>query len=98
MTSGRRSIDRLTCPVIFFQSEDDKTVPPNQAQTMVEAMAARGLPVAYYSFAGEGHGFRKAETLRRALELEPIFMAACLASPRRARERVTIANMPARAD
>ncbi|MGH6853345.1 MAG: alpha/beta hydrolase family protein, partial [Methylocella sp.] len=49
-------IDRLACPVIFFQGEDDKTVPPNQAQTMVEAMTARGLPVAYYSFAGEGHG------------------------------------------
>ncbi|HUZ91251.1 MAG TPA: prolyl oligopeptidase family serine peptidase, partial [Methylocella sp.] len=37
-------VDRLDCPVIFFQGEDDKTVPPNQAQTMVEAMAARGLP------------------------------------------------------
>jgi dipeptidyl aminopeptidase/acylaminoacyl peptidase len=63
-------LDRLSCPVIFFQGEDDKTVPPNQAEAMVEAMKARGLPVAYYSFAGEGHGFRKAETLRRALELE----------------------------
>ncbi len=63
-------IDRLTCPVIFFQGEDDETVPPNQAHTMVEAIAARGLPVAYYSFVGEGHGFRKAETLRRVLELE----------------------------
>lgn len=63
-------LDRLACPVIFFQGEDDKTVPPNQAQTMVAAMQARRLPVAYYLFAGEGHGFRKAETLRRVLELE----------------------------
>ena len=45
-------------------------MPPNQAQTMVAAMQARGLPVACYLFAGEGHGFRKAETLRRVLELE----------------------------
>ncbi len=37
---------------------------------MVEAIAARGLPVAYYAFEGEGHGFRKAETLRRVLDLE----------------------------
>jgi dipeptidyl aminopeptidase/acylaminoacyl peptidase len=63
-------IDRLTCPLIFFQGLDDKTVPPNQAETMVEAIAARGLPVAYYAFEGEGHGFRKAETIRRVLDLE----------------------------
>jgi len=65
-----KHVDRLSCPAIFFQGEDDKTVPPNQAETMVEAMKARGLPIAYYSFAGEGHGFRKAETLRRILDLE----------------------------
>jgi dipeptidyl aminopeptidase/acylaminoacyl peptidase len=63
-------IDRLSCPVIFFQGLEDKTVPPNQADTMVAAIEARGLPVAYYAFADEGHGFRKAETLRRVLELE----------------------------
>lgn len=63
-------IDRLTCPVIFFQGEDDKTVPPNQAETMVAALEARHLPVSYYLFAGEGHGFRKAETIRRVLDLE----------------------------
>jgi len=89
-------IDRLACPVIFFQGEDDKTVPPNQAETMVEAMTARGLPVAYYSFAGEGHGFRKAETLRRALELELDFYGRVFGfAPPGLRERVTIANMPA---
>jgi len=90
-------IDRLTCPVIFFQGEDDKTVPPNQAQTMVEAMTTRGLPVAYYSFAGEGHGFRKAETLRRTLELELDFYGRVFGfAPPGLSERVEIANMPAR--
>ncbi|MGI8568955.1 MAG: prolyl oligopeptidase family serine peptidase [Methylocella sp.] len=98
---GERSpvnhIDRLACPVIFFQGEDDKTVPPNQAQTMVEAVAARGLPVAYYSFAGEGHGFRKAETLRRALELELDFYGRGFGfTAPGLSERVIIANMPAR--
>ncbi len=92
-------IDRLTCPVIFFQGEDDKTVPPNQAQTMVEAMAARGLPVAHYSFAGEGHGFRKAETLRRALELELDFYGRVFGfTAPGLSERVIIANMPAHED
>ncbi|MGQ0445011.1 MAG: dipeptidyl-peptidase 5 [Beijerinckiaceae bacterium] len=92
-------IDRLACPVIFFQGEDDKTVPPNQAETMVAAMTARGLPVAYYSFAGEGHGFRKAETLRRVLELELDFYGRVFGfSPPGVSERVEIANMPARED
>jgi dipeptidyl aminopeptidase/acylaminoacyl peptidase len=63
-------LDGLDCPVIFFQGLDDKTVPPNQAAAMADAMDAAGLPVAHYTFAGEGHGFRKAETISRVLELE----------------------------
>ena len=90
-------LGRLNCPVIFFQGEDDKTVPPNQAETMVAAMTARGLPVAYYSFAGEGHGFRKAETLRRALELELDFYGRVFGfTAPGLSERVDIVNMPAR--
>jgi dipeptidyl aminopeptidase/acylaminoacyl peptidase len=89
-------VDRLACPAIFFQGEDDKTVPPNQAQTMVEAMAARGLPVAYYSFAGEGHGFRKAETLRRVLQFELDFYGRVFGfTAPGLSEHVEIANMPA---
>ncbi len=89
-------VDRLSCPAIFFQGEDDKTVPPNQAESMVAAMTARGLPVAYYSFAGEGHGFRKAETLRRVLELELDFYGRIFGfSPPGLTERAEIANMPA---
>ncbi|HMF06225.1 MAG TPA: prolyl oligopeptidase family serine peptidase, partial [Methylocella sp.] len=88
-------LDNLSCPVIFFQGEDDKTVPPNQAETMVEAMKARGLPVAYYSFAGEGHGFRKAETLRRALELELDFYGRVFGfTAPGLHERVEITNLP----
>ncbi len=86
-------LDRLACPVIFFQGEDDKTVPPNQAETMVAAMKARALPVAHYLFAGEGHGFRKAETLRRVLELELDFYGRVFGffAPDLS-ERVVIAN------
>lgn len=87
-------LDRLTCPVIFFQGQDDKTVPPNQAETMVAAMAARALPCAYYAFDGEGHGFRKAETLRRVLELELDFYGRVFGfTAPGLSERVVIANM-----
>jgi dipeptidyl aminopeptidase/acylaminoacyl peptidase len=65
--------DGLSCPVIFFQGSDDKVVPPNQAEAMVEALREKGIPVAYIPFEGEGHGFRKAENIRRALEGELSF-------------------------
>ena len=65
--------DRLSCPVIFFQGLDDKVVPPNQAEAMVAALRAKKLPVAYVPFEGEQHGFRRAATLRRALEAELYF-------------------------
>ena len=66
---------RLGCPIIFFQGLDDRVVPPNQAELMVDALDRRGLPVAYLRFEGEGHGFRKAATIRRCLEAELCFYA-----------------------
>ena len=65
--------DQLSCPVIFFQGLEDKVVPPNQAELMVEALRRKGLPVAYVPFEGEQHGFRKAENIRRALDGELYF-------------------------
>jgi dipeptidyl aminopeptidase/acylaminoacyl peptidase len=62
--------DHLNCPVVFLQGLDDKVVPPNQAEAMVEALRRKGLPVAYLAFAGEGHGFRRAETIEQALLAE----------------------------
>ena len=67
--------DRLACPVILFQGLDDKVVPPNQAELMLAALRAKGLPVAYVAFEGEGHGFRKAENIKRALDGELYFYA-----------------------
>jgi dipeptidyl aminopeptidase/acylaminoacyl peptidase len=65
--------DRLACPVIFFQGLEDKVVPPNQAETMVEALRAKGIPVAYLPFDGEQHGFRQAKNIKRALDGELYF-------------------------
>jgi dipeptidyl aminopeptidase/acylaminoacyl peptidase len=65
--------DRLNCPVILFQGLDDKVVPPRQSDEFVAACRAKGLPFAYLTFEGEGHGFRKAETLRRCWEAELYF-------------------------
>jgi dipeptidyl aminopeptidase/acylaminoacyl peptidase len=65
--------DRLNCPMILFQGLEDKVVPPNQAEKMVEAVRTKKLPVAYLTFEGEQHGFRKAENIRRVLEAELYF-------------------------
>jgi len=64
---------QLSCPVIFFQGLEDKVVPPNQAVTMVEALRAKGIPVAYLAFEGEQHGFRQAQNIKRALDGELYF-------------------------
>jgi len=67
--------ERLSKPVIFFQGEEDAIVPPNQAEVMVEALRRKGNAVAYFLFAGEQHGFRKAGTLQRCLDAELYFYA-----------------------
>lgn len=66
-------VERLNAPVIFLQGMEDKVVPPNQAETMVAALKRNGLPVAYIAFVGEQHGFRRSQTLKRALDVELYF-------------------------
>ncbi len=76
----------LSAPVIFFQGAEDKFVPPNQTELMVIALKSRGIPVGYFLFDGEQHGFRKAQNIQRALDAEvflrragPAFGTALLA-------------------
>jgi dipeptidyl aminopeptidase/acylaminoacyl peptidase len=66
------SLDR---PVIFFQGDEDKVVPPSQTETMVEALRRKGVPVTYILFSGEQHGFRKGPNIMRALDAELYFYA-----------------------
>ena len=67
--------EKLACPVVFFQGLEDKIVPPNQAEMMVEALKQKGLPVAYVAFPEEQHGFRQAANIKKALEGEFYFYA-----------------------
>lgn len=69
---------QLACPAIFFQGGEDRVVPPNQAEQMVQALRDKGLPVAHVVFPDEAHGFRKAENIKRALEGELAFFGRIL--------------------
>ena len=88
--------DQVTCPVYFTQGLDDKIVLPGQAQKMVAILRERGIPVAYLEFAGEGHGFRKAENIKRSLDGELYFYSRVFGFPLAgAVELVQIDNLPA---
>ena len=67
--------DGISAPVIFFQGDEDRVVPPNQSESMVEKLREKGLPVGYFLFSGEQHGFRKAGNIKRALDAELYFYA-----------------------
>ena len=71
-------IDAITAPVILFQGEEDKIVPPEQSRRMAEQLKARGIEVAYHLFPGEGHGFRMARTITAVLEAELAFLRRVL--------------------
>jgi dipeptidyl aminopeptidase/acylaminoacyl peptidase len=68
----------IDSPLAVFQGLDDEVVPPNQSAMIVDALRARAIPVVYVTFEGEGHGFRRAPTIRAALDTELAFYTAVL--------------------
>ncbi len=66
--------DRITDAVIVFQGEDDPVVPKEQADSIVAVLRRRGVPHEYHVFPGEGHGWRKPETIERYYALVVDFL------------------------
>ncbi|MFI2437014.1 prolyl oligopeptidase family serine peptidase [Streptomyces sp. NPDC018693] len=62
--------DRITVPFLLLQGLDDVICPAAQSERLLARLAGRRIPHAYLAFEGEGHGFRRADTMRRALEAE----------------------------
>ena len=71
-------VDGIDRPLAVFQGLDDEVVPPAQSEVIVEAVRAKGLPVVYLTFEGEGHGFRQAANIRAALDAELQFYTEVL--------------------
>ncbi len=54
---------KIKRPLAVFQGDKDQVVPKDQSDVMVKALQRNGTPCVYHVYEGEGHGFRKAETL-----------------------------------
>jgi dipeptidyl aminopeptidase/acylaminoacyl peptidase len=65
--------EKLHKPVIFFQGLEDRVVPPAQSEQLYARLKSQGIPTQYFSFPGEGHGFRRANTVQTCLEAELAF-------------------------
>jgi dipeptidyl aminopeptidase/acylaminoacyl peptidase len=71
-------IDGIRAPLILFQGLDDKVVPPEQSRLIADGLRKRGIEVACHEYAGEGHGFRRADTIIAVLEAELAFLQRAL--------------------
>lgn len=87
-------LESMDAALITFQGDEDAAVPPEQSRRIVEAVRARGRPVAYIEFKGEQHGFRQAPNIARALEAELYFLGKVFGfEPADAIEPVAIDNL-----
>lgn len=66
--------EQIDVPVLLLQGEDDRVVPLAQSESIRDALAARGIPHELVVYPGEGHGFRRAETIIDALQRELRFL------------------------
>jgi dipeptidyl aminopeptidase/acylaminoacyl peptidase len=89
------SADHIQCPVIFFQGAEDRVVPASQSEIMVETLKEKGIPVAYMLYPGEQHGFRRAENIKRTMELEQWFYGQIFGFPVEGIDGIEIFNFPA---
>jgi dipeptidyl aminopeptidase/acylaminoacyl peptidase len=66
--------DEMVNPIIIFQGDEDWVVPRNQADTIVESLKRRGVPHEYHVYEGEGHGWRKRETIEHYYQALEAFL------------------------
>lgn len=66
-------IDQIRAPMIVLQGLLDRVVPVEQAQALVDALAANQVPHVYLTFPDEAHGFRAAQAVVTAQESELAF-------------------------
>ena len=89
-------LDQLSA-ILLLQGTEDRVVPPTQAEMLADAARTKHLPVALIMFEGEGHGFRRAETIKAATEAQIYFFGQILGFEPADRGSPTPDNCPDRA-
>jgi dipeptidyl aminopeptidase/acylaminoacyl peptidase len=67
--------DRIQDPVALFQGTDDKVVPRTHSDVIADSLRSRSIPHVYRVFEGEGHGWRKAETVEEYYQIVDDFLS-----------------------
>ncbi|MEE2823078.1 MAG: S9 family peptidase [Acidobacteriota bacterium] len=77
------SAESIEDPVAIFQGDEDKVVPRSQSDKIVESLIKRGVPHLYQIYPGEGHGWRKRETIQDYYEKTEQFLRQYMVSPQK---------------
>jgi dipeptidyl aminopeptidase/acylaminoacyl peptidase len=86
--------DALHAPLLVVHGETDSNVPLEEAEQVVSAARARGLPVEFLLFREEGHELLRVQNKRAFVERTAQWLAAWLAAAPRAPEARTPAPHP----
>ncbi|KAJ7086402.1 Alpha/Beta hydrolase protein [Mycena belliarum] len=62
--------NKIVTPLLILQGDGDTAVPPSQAEGMVESIRKHGGVVEYKLYVGEGHGWKRQDTIQDALRRE----------------------------
>lgn len=62
--------DNIVSPLLILQGEIDLVVPKDQSEAIYNSIKQRGGVIEYKLYPGEGHGWRKEENMRDAIERE----------------------------
>jgi dipeptidyl aminopeptidase/acylaminoacyl peptidase len=68
--SPLQHVDKIDAPLAIFQGADDRVVPSNQSEQIADKLRARGISVVYRCYEGEGHGFKRKDTLADVYQCE----------------------------
>jgi dipeptidyl aminopeptidase/acylaminoacyl peptidase len=68
--------DQIVDPIAVFQGDSDPVVPREQSDAIVDSLRRRGVPHEYHVYAGEGHGWRKRETIEAFYQAVEAFLKA----------------------
>jgi len=56
--------DAIVDPIALFQGDIDRVVPRAQSDSIVASLRRRGVPHEYHVYEGEGHGWRRDDTIK----------------------------------